>query len=207
LRLAVASGAPGLYEEPLYDRLTWEPVGTPWCRVNYHPDKCAGGRLHEHLVWQKGDQLRRTRINRPRGLWDIPILGYDDDEVLCLVTGGIPDVQIDHNNTEILGRPHNAECSLYVSVNGSADPVVGKLCIEDKYVARAVRERDVFVRNGRRGLEFAKEMHAERHPDKPYCARAREAIAQRVGQYEDWLTAAQSRWNEVQELDQVFIAV
>lgn len=35
--------------------------GTPWGYVNYHPDKCddAG---HRHFVWQRGDELLRSRV-------------------------------------------------------------------------------------------------------------------------------------------------
>ncbi|MEV3925875.1 hypothetical protein [Actinomadura coerulea] len=27
-----------------FDKFTWEPQGTPWCRVHYLPDKCAASR-------------------------------------------------------------------------------------------------------------------------------------------------------------------
>lgn len=39
--------------------------GVPWGTVNYHPDKCADGPEHIHVVWQKGSELRRSRINHP----------------------------------------------------------------------------------------------------------------------------------------------
>src|SRR5262245_6440839 len=38
--------------------------GTPWGIVNYHPDKCEGSFHHWHIVWQKGDELRRARVNK-----------------------------------------------------------------------------------------------------------------------------------------------
>jgi hypothetical protein len=53
-----------LYDEPLYD-FNWKAFGTPWCRVNYHPDRCERDPVvHEHVVWQKDDELRRTRDRR-----------------------------------------------------------------------------------------------------------------------------------------------
>jgi hypothetical protein len=53
-----------LYEEALIsDDGTLN--GLPWGIVNYHPDKCADhGSPHMHVVWQKGDELRRSRIER-----------------------------------------------------------------------------------------------------------------------------------------------
>lgn len=36
--------------------------GQPWGFVNYHPDKCDGARAHKHYVWQRGDELLRSRV-------------------------------------------------------------------------------------------------------------------------------------------------
>ncbi|MFF4839271.1 hypothetical protein ACFY2G_04310 [Streptomyces collinus] len=37
--------------------------GAPWGTVNYHPDKCATDHpKHWHIVWQRGDELLRTRV-------------------------------------------------------------------------------------------------------------------------------------------------
>jgi len=52
-----------LPEENLIDPKTGQLNGIAWGRVNYHPDKCADdGIPHMHVVWQKGDQLRRSYI-------------------------------------------------------------------------------------------------------------------------------------------------
>ncbi|MFF9664059.1 hypothetical protein ACF1FY_18415 [Streptomyces althioticus] len=40
-------------------------AGEPWGRVNYHPDKCADEKEHIHVVWQKGDELRRATVYAP----------------------------------------------------------------------------------------------------------------------------------------------
>jgi hypothetical protein len=37
-------------------------AGQPWGIVNYHPDKCAGFAAHWHVVWQDGDDLRRSMV-------------------------------------------------------------------------------------------------------------------------------------------------
>lgn len=37
--------------------------GQPWGYVNYHPDKCADATPHWHVVWQRGDELLRSRVS------------------------------------------------------------------------------------------------------------------------------------------------
>jgi hypothetical protein len=39
--------------------------GIPWGVINYHPDKCAEGIPHFHVVWQSGEELRRATIIDP----------------------------------------------------------------------------------------------------------------------------------------------
>lgn len=36
--------------------------GVPWGVVNYHPDKCADLPEHWHLIWQRGGELLRSRV-------------------------------------------------------------------------------------------------------------------------------------------------
>jgi hypothetical protein len=36
--------------------------GVPWGIVNYHPDKCADGPDHTHVVWQRGSELLRSAV-------------------------------------------------------------------------------------------------------------------------------------------------
>lgn len=53
-----------LLEEPLIaDDGTLN--GVPWGVVNYHPDKCGDQPDHVHVVWQKGDELRRAAVQAP----------------------------------------------------------------------------------------------------------------------------------------------
>ncbi|WP_433414015.1 hypothetical protein ACQP1V_32840 [Microtetraspora malaysiensis] len=82
-----------LYEEPMYDSRTWEAFGTPWCWINYHPDRCDRDQVvHEHVVWQKSAELRRTRVYLPSGKVDaVPRFDeHSDDEVAaCMATDSI----------------------------------------------------------------------------------------------------------------------
>lgn len=38
--------------------------GVPWGIVNYHPDKCGDDHPHWHIVWQRGHNLLRSRIDQ-----------------------------------------------------------------------------------------------------------------------------------------------
>src|SRR5262245_60545334 len=56
-----------LIEEPLINPTTAELYGSPWGTVNYHWSSC--GVLtgeHLHVVWQKGQELRRAEVARQR---------------------------------------------------------------------------------------------------------------------------------------------
>ncbi|MGW6462581.1 hypothetical protein [Streptomyces rubiginosohelvolus] len=44
-------------------------LGDPWGVVNYHPDKCADAPTHMHVVWQHGNELRRTTVQMPGVGW------------------------------------------------------------------------------------------------------------------------------------------
>jgi len=56
-----------LQEEPLVDPNSVTLAGIPWGVVNYHPDKCAdSGWSHLHVVWQKGEELRRASVYQKR---------------------------------------------------------------------------------------------------------------------------------------------
>lgn len=50
-----------LLEEPLIHPDTGELQGNAWGRVNYHVG-CEQENEHLHVVWQKGDELRRAKV-------------------------------------------------------------------------------------------------------------------------------------------------
>lgn len=54
-----------LQEEPVVDQ-GGNLCGLPWGTVNYHPDRCADSDEHLHVVWQKGDELRRAYEKPPK---------------------------------------------------------------------------------------------------------------------------------------------
>lgn len=54
-----------LQEELLVDSDTGLLLGVPWGTINYHPGKeCEDAGTHLHVVWQKGSELRRSRIEK-----------------------------------------------------------------------------------------------------------------------------------------------
>ena len=55
-----------LYEEALISE-AGTLNGLTWGIVNYHPDGCKDYPAHRHIVWQKGDELRRASVrNEPK---------------------------------------------------------------------------------------------------------------------------------------------
>lgn len=57
-------------------------TGVPWGRVNYHPWKCENSMEHLHIVWQKGDELRRDGIVVPTTTGPITLLDELGEEWL-----------------------------------------------------------------------------------------------------------------------------
>ncbi|WP_121703494.1 hypothetical protein [Streptomyces sp. E5N298] len=50
--------------------------GEPWGIVNYHPGKCGDAPEHLHVVWQNGDELRRSAVQMPSaGYHSHPLAG------------------------------------------------------------------------------------------------------------------------------------
>lgn len=58
--------------------------GLPWGWVNYHPDKyCKHIEYHKHFIWQKGEELRRSRVIMDIRYYEAHGLGrffFDTDE-------------------------------------------------------------------------------------------------------------------------------
>jgi hypothetical protein len=194
-----------LYQEPLYDHLTWESQGTPWCRVNYHPDKCGDSpRTHEHIVWQKGNELRRARVNQPNNdLDEAPGFGFDDDAALCLAAGGVPEAEVLPSSIWYQETRYTlGHRWLPFSLLHLDREMDGKLHIQDHDLAVLLDQRGY-----NRQKETIRERHAEIHPEGTGCAETLPALEARANQYAEWKNAAQQCWKEVLDLDQVFIAV
>lgn len=55
--------------------------GVPWGYVNYHPDKC-GGDSHWHFVWQRSEELLRSRVQKQASFdeWNSDDREFDSDD-------------------------------------------------------------------------------------------------------------------------------
>src|SRR5262245_40431082 len=68
-----------LLHEQVIDAATGQFKGVPWGRVNYRWGGCAGkGQDHLHVVWQKGDELRRACVERDPLRHDLHNYGQPD---------------------------------------------------------------------------------------------------------------------------------
>lgn len=53
-----------LPDEQIINPKTGMIEGIAWGKVNYHPDECEEASEHLHVVWQKGNELRRATVYR-----------------------------------------------------------------------------------------------------------------------------------------------
>lgn len=57
----------GIFKQLIEEPLTAEDGtlnGVPWGHVTWHPDKCGDDSDHWHVVWQSGQNLRRSQIDK-----------------------------------------------------------------------------------------------------------------------------------------------
>jgi hypothetical protein len=199
-----------LYDEPLYHPLTWKAFGTPWCRVNYHPDRCDRDPVvHEHVVWQKGDELRRTRVDLPSDELDlVPRFSeHPDDEIaVCLAAGRIGNAWI----TSVQGatsynykaKAPVQEPAAYVTGKfNTGREVDAKLYLSSPAVAGIVRG---FGDHPHPSLGSE---HAHLHPDGVGCKQMADFLGERFTSTDVWLSEAFECWQDIRQLPQVFIAL
>ncbi|MHA6762072.1 hypothetical protein [Streptacidiphilus sp. PAMC 29251] len=98
-----------LKEESVLDSEEARVLGSPWGVVNYHPDKCADNPEHIHVVWQKGDELRRSNIGAPEtAYWRIRLAGLYAEK--CIADGAVSMFGRDRaDDLKVYGRPNTSE--------------------------------------------------------------------------------------------------
>ena len=185
-----------LHEEPLFDRFSWDAGGTPWGRVNYHSGRCSGDSEHEHVIWQKGDQLRRARVDKPGD--DVPCLGYEDSTALCVVVGGVPEARIDREDLDRL------QVSIKIEDGTS---MTATLNIEDSGLGWSIRHRHLGGPwNGWQPHEPELDrLHAELHPRGAACAAARAALEDCAQRDANWRIHSAAQWQQILTLDQLYL--
>lgn len=114
--------------------------GTPWGIVNYHPDKCADGDPHIHVVWQRGSELRRSACRKPVTLWPIQPPSAEKWLDAALLDGWRPSAE---------NRPSNGKDCIEVQVAAGArafipmDPVARSAIYGSDWALSKIRDRAV----------------------------------------------------------------
>ncbi|MCZ4516849.1 hypothetical protein O3Q52_53880, partial [Streptomyces sp. ActVer] len=104
-----------LREEPLIAK-DGTIGGTLWGTVNYHPDKCADDREHLHVVWQQGNELRRSSVQSPRdAFFGHPAAGW---YVHARVLDGLR-YQDPERAVQVFARRNSMDCArAWTRING-----------------------------------------------------------------------------------------
>lgn len=201
-----------LYEEPLYASRSWKAFGTPWCRVNYHPDRCdRDAAVHEHVVWQKGEELRRARVNRPsREVDSVPRFseGPDDEIAICVAARCIGNARIKSVTGTTYAYDYDSKSAAAVE---PAAYVAGKFEsgseLEAKLFLSSADVADLVKGYGTQPTPSLVGEHTRLHPEADGCARVAQRLGNRLSSTDTWLNRAQQRWDEIRDLPQVFIAL
>lgn len=110
--------------EPIFSYENIDLAGVPWGRVNYYFDDCKKFTppQHLHVVWQKGDELRRACVEEYSGLGVSERHDIDDLTTFLLLeqvyAGAIPD---DESRDYLNGK----YSGLYQLQYGKGTPVMG----------------------------------------------------------------------------------
>lgn len=162
-------------------------TGEPWGYVNYHPDKCDGDPQHLHVVWQRGSDLLRSRVNAPwcAGLEHAAAAAYAEALIAEGVAVGSPlpagvsikgsnslhkpgSVRLTHKGVEFVGEIRPAFAETFQTGGG-----------------HALQERMERLMFDEHGSEWCSDIHLDRLPVAGY----------------------QRAWRLLNELPQLFIAV
>ncbi|MER5348932.1 hypothetical protein ABT093_01140 [Kitasatospora sp. NPDC002551] len=133
--------------------------GQPWGFVNYHPDKCDGARAHKHYVWQRGDELLRSRV------YDVPDF----------------DPQADRRRLPTDFRPDEADRFLDGLVREWINGAVEEAPLtREKYHSRHIGERSLGHMFGFRVMAFASDAAVEAADKKLQADQQRAGLAEKL---------------------------
>lgn len=153
-------------------------AGLPWGTVNYHPGKDCYEGEHLHVVWQLGEELRRSQVRKP----DWSRL-YWSDETDAFIAGWF--CANDHRKPEWVERTYDGTWRFELS---------GHTC-------NAAEPRKPFDGGGGQLLEGFREPHVCAPPPDFTVLHAEIAAEdERRGRH-------RARWAELCDLPQLFIAV
>lgn len=180
--------------------------GQAWGHVNYHPDKCAGDRAHLHVIWQKGDELRRANVTTGYPDWfrDWSVLIFEA-RVLAIARRMIATGEGEYKPPVGYQPGYALSGGYHVELPyGSARPALGR-------VLAGVKRRDDPRSSGMHELIADSLASLERVLGPDWAPLDWDATRERITKQERAFTRAQGRYNELYRelaaLDQLFIAV
>jgi hypothetical protein len=182
--------------------------GLVWGTVNYHPDGCASGPAHLHVVWQKGDELRRAYVERP----ERPRGGYgsdaaDDWLVRALDAGWRPSSPAVLPWKQQRGRRNDG------SLRESFDELVADIwiCPEAKAVLksweweRETKRESMDEFESKWMLDLWGRLHERAVELPPLDTLTAETEAELAAEHKRW-DEYEQRWRELEAAPQLFIA-
>jgi hypothetical protein len=159
--------------------------GVPWGTVNYHPDKCSEEAEHIHVVWREGSILARS-ITAKKPDWDHPALLRRNRLFSAYVDALIA----------------NAKKPIFLSDSSEGHIDIGafwrRVCFEGEWYRVPMPDRTTLVKNARKKWE-----DNGSPPVDTFYSPLRHAIQAN----ERWLASYDSLYEQLKELDQLFIAV
>lgn len=84
--------------------------GVPWGHVTWHPDKCEVAAAHWHIVWQHGEELRRSRVyTKPNFESDHDLREYTADEADRFLTAWVREATHNRANRAVITGPKHED--------------------------------------------------------------------------------------------------
>lgn len=164
-------------------------LGIPWGMVNYHPDRCTDGREHLHVVWQKGNELRRSTIYRPQVIGSYPFWAEVFDDFI-FKSGRL--IENDYRSTWEPGEgfKHDHKDDYYFFLEGLPFRCEG---------AQSVWSSSIYPPQS---FEELKKEHERYNGEELYKETMEAALIELALRKKLW-----SRWDELLLLPHLFIAV
>jgi hypothetical protein len=162
--------------------------GVPWGIVNYHPDKCEDAKEHLHVIWQRGDQLRRSYVKAPEHAYfeTQPAALY----AMALIADGLMRGHAD-SGFRALRRTSGGGTEAWASFTHGGVKFSADIPMSFLYAWEAGR-----------GAEDLKELRAKVRDAPGYKGLSTEEIAQRLP-----VDTYKRSWEALSQLPQLFIAV
>lgn len=198
-----------MIEEDLINHDSLEFIGIPWGKVNYHPDKCSGND-HIHIVWQKDDLLRRSKIsvchlqNKINTLESL-LTSY---KIIYLIKRSFDNefLEVEYTRGYLTCQAFGWQFYLYRIDAGLDETVKNYFDNRKNYIARPDDFWEKYLKQSKEKLiEFLKQNYDYFFDQEEY------ELQEIIDNYSRNIEQIKKRWKEIYDnlskLDQLFIAV